>query len=471
MPLARSSGGRVAGDAAELFVRVRRDGTDGTYLSFAGDTSLWPRPGKRIRSKRMIACMNRALDSGAVQSERWRSLDVRAVAVGADAVLFILRPCIAGPQPGEAQRMEAIGRLAGGVAHDFNNLLTVITGYGYMALDQPDRDPRPHLEEILRTAERAAALTSQLLEFSRPQSAEPRAIALNDVVLGMDKMLRRVIGEHIELVAATDPNAGTIHADPRQIEQVILNLVLNARDAVPYGGRIVVETTGEREHAVLSVVDNGVGMDERTRARAFEPFFTTKRRGKGTGLGLATVHQIVEESRGEIAVASAPDRGTAIRVWWPRVRPAALEPQAGPRVAGRQRGTETVLLVEDDDEVRRVIAAEIERCGYTVLEAARPRQAIAFCASHHGPIDLLLADAVMPHTSGRAVAERAGRARPGLRVLLMSGYSEHALAGRALVDPALPFLRKPFTPAALARKIREVLDGAEPPHAQTARAS
>jgi PAS domain S-box-containing protein len=376
----------------------------------------------------------------------------------------------------EAQRMEAVGRLAGGVAHDFNNLLTVITGYGYMLLEQPEDSAaaRGQVEEILRTAERASALTCQLLEFSRPQNGQPRAVAINDLVLDMDKMLRRVIGEHIELVAALSPDAGMIHADAAQIEQVIMNLVVNARDALEAGGRITIETASETiaeepartgrpatpgEYAILSVLDNGVGMDEQTKARIFEPFFTTKRQGKGTGLGMATVYAIVKQSRGEIEVTSAPDRGTAIRIYLPRVRPAALEPGAGPEVSHRQRGTETVLVVEDEDEVRRLVSGVLEHHGYTVLPAARPQEAIALCTSHDGAIDLLLTDAVMPQMSGRALAEQAGQMRPNLRVLLMSGYAEDALEGRGLAGAGGAFLRKPFTPTVLTRKIREVLDG------------
>ena len=358
----------------------------------------------------------------------------------------------------EAQRLEAVGRLAGGVSHDFNNLLTVITGYGTMLLEQSESNAvmRANAEEILRTAERASALTCQLLEFSKPQSAEPGPVSINELVLDMDKMLRRVIGEHIELVTALSPDAGMIKAEPAQIEQVIMNLVVNARDAVPDGGRITIETASETiggEVVVLSVLDNGVGMDEETRARIFEPFFTTKGQGKGTGLGMATVYAIVKQAKGEITVTSAPERGTAIRVYLPRVRLAAVKPQPRPEVSHRQRGTETVLLVEDEDTVRRLVSGLLEQHGYTVLPAALPQEAIALCASHNGAIHLLLTDAVMPQMSGRALAEEAGRIRPDLRVLLMSGYTEDA------GEPGAAFLRKPFTPGVLTRKVREVLDG------------
>jgi two-component system, cell cycle sensor histidine kinase and response regulator CckA len=376
----------------------------------------------------------------------------------------------------ESQRMETVGRLAGGVAHDFNNLLTVITGYASMVLDEPE-DPgavRAHTEEILRTSERASALTCQLLQFSKPQTAEPKAIAINELILNMDKMLRRVIGEQIELVTALSPDAGNIYADPAQIEQVIMNLVVNARDAVAAGGRITIETaarTLDEGRVVLSVLDSGVGMDEETRARIFEPFFTTKEQGKGTGLGMATVYAIVKQSRGEITVTSAPERGTAIRVYLPRIRRTAPEPDAGPEVGRRQRGTETVLLVEDEDEVRRLLSDVLEHNGYKVLSAAQPQEAIALCTSHDGAIDLLLTDAVLPQMSGRALAEQAGGMRPNLRVLLMSGYTEDALDVCAPGEPGAAFLRKPFTPTLLTQKIREVLDAGEPEQGRSAEAS
>jgi PAS domain S-box-containing protein len=375
----------------------------------------------------------------------------------------------------QAQRMDAVGRLAGGVAHDFNNLLTVITGYGYLVLEQADNDAavRASAEEILRTVERASALTSQLLEFSKPQTGEPRAVDINELVLDMDKMLRRVIGEQIELVTALSPDAGMINADPAQIQQVIMNLLVNARDALPGGGRVTIETASRvfdeeftrlypsassGEYVVLSVIDNGVGMDEETRAHIFEPFFTTKEQGKGTGLGLATVYGIVKHGRGEVAVSSAEGRGTEVKVYFPRVRPAAVAREAAPAETGQTRGTETVLLVEDEDEVRRLVSDVLEQYGYVVLPAARPQDAVTFCATHPGAIDLLLTDVVLPQMSGRALAEQARLMRPDLPVLLMSGYTEEALAGRGLCEPGTPFLRKPFTPTVLTRKIREVLD-------------
>ena len=549
----RGNGPRRGADTIpELIVRVRREGTDATYLDFSGAKRLWPHPdpaslvGQRIRktlaagaAKALIASMNRALEAVfeasplaiyATDAEgritRWNAAAERLFgwsrlealgqrlpfvppAMGCDGGregmelscvakdgrtlevklwrAHLASGCIAiaadvteqraiERQLQQAQRMEAVGRLAGGVAHDFNNLLTVITGYGCMLLEEPQDAAavRGQAEEILRTTERASALTCQLLEFSRPQNGERRAVGINDLVLDMDKMLRRVIGEHIELVAALSPDAGMIHADGAQIEQVIMNLVLNARDAVEAGGRITIETSSETigeeparrgtpsdpgEYAILSVVDNGMGMDEETRTRIFEPFFTTKGRGKGTGLGMATVYAIVKQAGGAIDVASAPERGTAIRVYLPRVRPAATEAGAGPEVGRRQRGTETVLLVEDEDEVRRLVSGVLEHHGYTVLPAARPHEAMALCASHGGAIDLLLTDAVMPEMSGRALAQQAGAMRPELRVLLMSGYAEDALEGRGLGGAGGAFLRKPFTPTVLTRKIREVLDG------------
>ncbi len=411
-----------------------------------------------------LSCVRK--DGKAVEVRLWPAPLPDATGAPAGCITIVVDE----PQSHEAQRLEAVGRLAGGVAHDFNNLLTVITGYGYMLLEQPEDTAtvRSHAEEILKTAERASALTCQLLQFAKPRNAKPRPIEINELVREMEKMLRRVIGEHIELVTALSPEAGTISADSAKIEQVIMNLVVNARDAVPAGGRITIETASRKidekaarecppvppgDYAVLSVLDNGVGMDEETRARIFEPFFTTKGQGKGTGLGMATVYAIVKQSQGEITITSAPDRGTAIRIYLPRVRPPAPKPETRAEVSPRRRGTETVLLVEDEDEVRRLVSDVLEQHGYMVLAAARPQDAISLCASHEGSIDLLLTDAVMPQMSGRTLAEQAGRIRPNLRVLLMSGYAEEGPAGA--------FLRKPFTPAVLTRKVREVLDAGE----------
>ena len=377
----------------------------------------------------------------------------------------------------QAQRMEAVGRLAGGVAHDFNNLLTVITGYGYMLLEDLRDQPAlsGNVDEILRVVDRASALTSQLLAFSRRQAAQPKTIEVNTLVLNMDKMLRRVIGEDIELVTALSPDAGKINADPFQVEQVIMNLVVNSRDAMPEGGRITIETanaTLDKEYArvhlttrpgkyvMLSVIDTGHGMDEETRARIFEPFFTTKEQDKGTGLGLAQVYGIVKQSDGEIAVTSAPAQGTRVQIYLPRVFGVVAADALEQTEEGRALGTETVLLVEDEDEVRRLVHEILEEHGYTVLPAAQPQDALEICQTYHGRIELLLTDVVMPQMGGRELADRAGWIRPDMKVLFMSGYTEEATPGASITEPSGPFLRKPFTPAALTRKIREVIEQA-----------
>jgi PAS domain S-box-containing protein len=378
----------------------------------------------------------------------------------------------------QAQRMEAVGRLAGGVAHDFNNLLTVITGYGYMLLeDLRDRPAcRGNVDEILRVVDRASALTSQLLAFSRRQVAQPKTIEINALVLNMDKMLRRVIGEDIELVTALSPDAGKINADLGQVEQVIMNLVVNSRDAMPDGGRITIETANARldkeyarvhlttrpgDYVMLSVIDTGHGMDEETRARIFEPFFTTKEQGKGTGLGLAQVYGIVKQGDGEITVTSAPAQGTRIQIYLPRVFGVVAADALEQTEEGRTVGTETVLLVEDEDEVRRLVQEILEEHGYTVLPAAQPQDAVEICQAYRGRIELLLTDVVMPQMGGRELAERAGRIRPDIKVLFMSGYTEDATPGVGVPEPGEPFLKKPFTPAALTRKIREILEQPE----------
>jgi PAS domain S-box-containing protein len=375
----------------------------------------------------------------------------------------------------QSQRVEAVGRLAGGVAHDFNNLLTVIAGYACMLVEDLAGDDvcRANAEEILHAVDRASALTTQLLAFSRRQVAQPKTIDVNDLVLNMDKMLRRLIGEDIELVTVLSPDTGKIHADPAQIEQVLMNLVVNSRDAMPEGGRITIETANiafDEQHAspsttrrgpyvVLSVLDSGQGMDEETKAHIFEPFFTTKPQGKGTGLGLAQVYGIVQQSGGTISVTSAPGQGTSVRVLLPRAFGAVSTDTRERLDSNGRHGTETVLLVEDEDEVRRLVSEVLEQRGYTVLAAAQPNEAIEICNAHRGPIELLLTDVVMPQMGGRELAERAAWIRPAMRVLFMSGYTEEAVAGAG--GAGFAFLRKPFTPEVLTRKIREVLE-AEP---------
>jgi PAS domain S-box-containing protein len=374
----------------------------------------------------------------------------------------------------QAQKMEAVGRLAGGIAHDFNNLLCVITGYSEMALlGMPADAPlRPFLTEINKAGNRAAALTRQLLAFGRKQLLAPKVLDLNALVRDTEGMLRRLIGEDIEFTAVLDANLPPVKADPNQLEQVLMNLVVNARDALPQGGRLEVRTrrvspstpdaSGDREArpepwAVLSVADTGCGMDEATRARIFEPFFTTKEVGKGTGLGLAMVYGIVNQSGGHIEVESAPGRGTTFRVWLPPAECAPANDAAAPP-AGVPTGTETVLLAEDEEGVRFLAAQVLRGRGYTVLEAGDGEEALALGESHPGPIHLLLTDVVMPRLSGGHLAGRLARKRPETRVLFMSGFADSALVRHEVANGEVDCLFKPFTPEALARKVRDTLD-------------
>jgi PAS domain S-box-containing protein len=374
----------------------------------------------------------------------------------------------------QAQKMEAVGRLAGGVAHDFNNLLTVISSYSDLLLgDLAAEDPRrADLEEIRKAAGGAATLTRQLLAFSRKQVLEPRVLDLNAVVVGADKMLKRLIGEDIDLVSVLAPDVGAVRADAGQIEQVIMNLAVNARDAMPDGGQLTIETSnvqldaaytdqhsavGPGAYVLLSMTDTGTGMDEHTKAHIFEPFFTTKQQGKGTGLGLATVYGIVKQSGGFIWVYSELGRGTTFKIYFPRVAEPASLP-ATPAVPESLGGTETVLLAEDAAAVRAVARAALTLHGYTVLEAADGRTALELGTGHEGPVHLLITDIVMPGMSGRQLADRLTERRPELKVLFVSGYTDEAITRHGILEPGIAFLQKPFTPDSLARKVREVLD-------------
>jgi PAS domain S-box-containing protein len=376
----------------------------------------------------------------------------------------------------QALKMEAIGQLAGGVAHDFNNLLTAIIGYTeFAASDVPAGSLLwGDLQEVLKAANRAASLTRQLLAFSRKQVLQPRVLDLNDVVTDMHKLLRRLIREDIELITTLDPDIGLVETDPGQLEQVVVNLVVNARDAMPQGGTLTVETANvdldaayARQHldvatgpyVMLSVRDDGIGMSEQVRMRIFEPFFTTKEEGKGTGLGLATVYGIVKQSGGHIDVDSVLGMGTTFRIYLPRLRQDldADEGQASPDAL--PRGTERILLVEDEHAVRRFVHRALELRGYTVLEAALPSQALQFCADVAGPIHLLLTDVVMPEMSGRVLADRVTALRPETKVLYMSGYTDDAIVHQGMLEPGVTLLQKPVTTSVLAHKVREILDG------------
>lgn len=374
----------------------------------------------------------------------------------------------------QAQKMEAIGRLAGGVAHDFNNVLTAIFGYADLVMEDLPADSQSHrdLEEVRKAAQRASTLTRQLLAFSRQQVLAPVVMSLNELVEDIDKMLGRLIGEDVELRLQLAEDLGNVRVDPGQVQQVIMNLVVNARDAMPSGGRLLIETAnadlteeyGERRQPVipgryvmLAVSDTGVGMTPEVMGRIFEPFFTTKEKGKGTGLGLSTVYGIVKQSSGYVWVYSEPGRGTTFKVYLPRVD-APVDVLAPARETGTIVGTETILLAEDDESLRRLARGLLERLGYTVLEAPNAAQALALAASHAGPIHLLVSDVVMPGASGRELARRLAASRPDTKVLYMSGYTDDAIVHHGMLEPGLNFLQKPFTPSTLTRKVREVLD-------------
>ena len=376
----------------------------------------------------------------------------------------------------QAQKMEPLGRLAGGVAHDFNNLLTVILGYAPSLEGRLAHDPKGarQMAEITRAAQRAAVLTRQLLAFSRHQVLDPQVIDLNVVVTDIDKMLRRLIGEDIDFVTATAANLGRVTADLGQMTQVLMNLVVNARDAMPEGGKLTLETANvdfdhsdasgrtdlaSGRYVMVAVSDTGCGMSPDVVAQIFEPFFTTKASGRGTGLGLSTVQGIVKQSNGHVEVYSEPGHGTTFKIYLPRVDAAA---DARPLAAGDEaescRGDETILLVEDDAMVRDALRVGLELNGYAVLEAADGTEAVVICERQDQPIDLLITDVVMPLMSGPELVRRIAPVRPDLRVLIISGYADRALIHQGLREPGTAFLQKPFTAAVLARKARELLD-------------
>ncbi|HXM78647.1 MAG TPA: ATP-binding protein, partial [Thermoanaerobaculia bacterium] len=378
----------------------------------------------------------------------------------------------------QSQKMEAIGTLAGGVAHDFNNLLTTILGYSDLVLDQIARDSplREDVQEIRKSAERAASLTRQLLAFSRRQLIEPAIVDLNAIVGDMDKMLRRLIGEDLELSTVMRPDLGRARVDPGQIEQVIMNLVVNARDAMPAGGRLTIETNNvdlDEEYAhthiptvpgpyvMLAVTDTGEGMDAETRSRIFEPFFTTKPTGKGTGLGLSTVYGIVKQSGGFIWVYSEPGHGTSFKIYFPRAEEEAGSERASslkPRNHEETKGSETLLVVEDEEGVRKFARIVLQRAGYHVLEAKDGTEAVAVAERFEGEIHLLLTDSVMPGLTVRDLIARFGTLRPEAALLLMSGYTDEAIARSGLIHAGIPFVQKPFSAQDLAGRVRDVLD-------------
>jgi signal transduction histidine kinase/ActR/RegA family two-component response regulator len=368
----------------------------------------------------------------------------------------------------QAQKMEAVGRLAGGVAHDFNNLLTAIAGYSDFLIDGLDEGDhlRRHAQEIKKASQRAASLTGQLLAFSRRQVLQPRVLDLNAVVSDMDMMLRRLIGEDVELVTMLDPDVSPVRADPTQVEQVIVNLAVNARDAMPHGGSVTVETTNvvidDDAFVELRLTDTGIGMTESERQQLFDPFFTTK--AGGTGLGLATVYGIVEQSGGAIEVESAPGLGSSFRILLPAVEEAVEE--RGPEATTPEapvKGAETILLVEDETVVRQLVAEILESHGYSVLQAGDGPSALELLRRHNEPVEILVTDVVMPGMSGPEVAQAVTSMRPGTHVLYISGYTDSAIGHHGVLEPGIAFLQKPFSADELTRKVRAVLDGAVAP--------
>jgi len=374
------------------------------------------------------------------------------------------------------QKVEAIGRLAGGVAHDFNNLLMTIKGCSELLLGEFDEHDlrREEVEEIRKAAERATSLTRQLLAFGRRQVLLPQVLNLNDIVENMNRMLSRLIGEDIQLLTVLGPDLWPVKVDPGQIEQVLMNLAVNGRDAMPRGGKLTIETANKeldedyaRRHVavkpgayvLLAVSDNGCGMDKETQSHLFEPFFTTKEQGKGTGLGLSTVYGIIKQSGGNIWVYSELGQGTSFKIYLPTVEEEVETYKTAALFSPPPGGTETILLVEDEEAVRTMISKVLQSGGYTVLEAQHGVEALRVCKKHSGPIHLMISDVVMPQMSGRELAGRLALRRPEMRVLYISGYPDNAIVHHGVLETGTAFLQKPFTLNALEYKVREVLDG------------
>ena len=472
-------------DCNESFLRITGYHREEVIGRTDNEVRFWPKPDDRARCMRFLEEHARAIELEVIfgtklGEERTGLFSAEVIEIrGEQCVLALMKDVTERRSLEEqlrlSQKMEAVGHLAGGVAHDFNNLLTVILGYSTLLLKDagPEGPRRAQLEGIKKAADRAAALTQQLLAFSRRQVLAPRLLDLNAVVADMEKMLRRLIGEHIELSTVLAPELGLVKADPGQIEQVIMNLVVNARDAMPVGGKLTIETAQVEldeacarrrtvgtpgPYVMLAVSDTGHGMDEDTRARVFEPFFTTKEKGKGTGLGLAVVYGIINQSGGSVWVYSEPGIGTTFKAYLPKVETASEKPEATTANKRSRRGTETVLFVENDAAVRSLVRDILESNGYVVLEASRAVEALEASQKHGGPIQLLLTDVVMPDFRGQKLADRLKTSRPEAKVLYMSGYTDTAIVQHGLLEPGVAFLQKPFTPEALSRKVREVLD-------------
>ncbi|MGH7604601.1 MAG: response regulator [Gemmatimonadaceae bacterium] len=408
-----------------------------------------------------------------------RVLDIDAAAFAPGVLVYTVRDLTnqarLEEQLAQSQKMDAVGQLAGGIAHDFNNLLTVIMSYGSLLLtDLEEGDPRREdVTEIANAAARASGLTRQLLAFSRKQILDPRLINVNTIVNGVEKLLRRLIGEDIELATTLEKDLYSINADPGQLEQVMINLAVNSRDAMPDGGRLHITTsntilssehTGRHfsvppgEYVMLAVSDTGMGMTREVQQRVFEPFFTTKGQGKGTGLGLSTVYGIVKQSGGDVWIYSEPGKGTTFKVYFPRAQEGEAFVAATEDDQPAPRGTETILVVEDDSALRALSARVLEASGYTVLLARNGIEALAIASGHKGKIDMVATDVVMPKMNGRPLVEKLLEGRKGMRVLFMSGYTDDEVMRRGVIDGRTAFLQKPFTPGQFAKKVRDVLD-------------
>jgi nitrogen-specific signal transduction histidine kinase len=375
----------------------------------------------------------------------------------------------------QSQKMEAVGKLAGGIAHDFNNLLTIIKGYSQLPLIELKEGDllKRNFVEIQKASDRATELIRQLLAFSRRQILEMKVLDLNMIIRDLEKMLNRVIGEDIELITFLAEDLGNVKIDKGQMEQVIMNIAVNAREAMPSGGKLTIETANveldeeyARNHAdvtpghyvMLSVSDTGVGMTQEVKEHVFEPFFTTKETGKGTGLGLSTVYGIIKQSEGNIWVYSEPGKGTTFKIYLPRVDEPPEKIVEKVKSLDLPRGSETVLVVEDDEEVRKLAVQVLKNQGYKVLEASQGVEAFLICDEHKGSIHLLLADVVMPKMSGRELADRVAELRPGIKVLYMSGYTDNAIVHHGVLEKGVNYIQKPFTVEGLAWKVREVLN-------------
>ncbi|HJP95477.1 MAG TPA: response regulator [Pyrinomonadaceae bacterium] len=424
-----------------------------------------------------VECMKQGADDYILKSSLTRLPS--AVLNGLEKAKTIEQLRLSEEQLRMSQKLEAVGQLAGGVAHDFNNLLTVITGYSDLVLAQlsDSDDNRPKIAEIKRAAQRAASLTRQLLAFSRKQVLQPKFFNLNDLVADMSKMLQRLIGENIEMTTSLGPEA-PIYADPGQIEQVLMNLVVNARDAMPSGGRITIETSRVEiddnyssthlsaqpgSYVMLAVSDTGSGMDAETRKHIFEPFFTTKENGRGTGLGLSTVYGIVKQSGGSIWLYSEPGQGTVFKIYIPLATIKQIESSTAPTPAAIPRGAETILIVEDEPQIRQLAVECLTHCGYKVLSSPNGVEALKLVDNTVQPIDLVVSDVVMPKMSGRELVQRISEVQPLIKVLFMSGYTNDAIVNHGVLDGGTWFIQKPFAFEALARRVREVLDNDEAP--------